>query len=151
VKFTLSILILILFTKIGSAQNSNKPYIYDSTVSDGEIIILEYPNTKINLRQFSESIDPSENHTGAHKAVFTFQEVGDIVNRTFILTFDKPVNSCEFKCPNETSRITTTFNGDKTQYKFVVSLIKANEFSFVIHSEEKIFTKIKEVSKYIEP
>lgn len=148
---TLSIIIFILLGKTVIAQTSNAPYIYDSTNTIGHIKLIEYPNNKVFFHKYEQNIDQSENHKDDYYTIFTFQEMGTITNRTIILAFDKPVNTCELKCPNGILHATSTRNNNNTEYKFVISQIKADEFSFVMYSKEKIFTKIYELNKYIEP
>lgn len=146
---TLFMFLLVLFANTVIAQKKNGPYIYDSTVNGGHIQIMEYPDVNIRLRQFRPSVDSSENHKGDYVTEFLFQVTGNIINRTFILRFDKPINACELKCPDGVSQVTCTSNKEKTKYKFVVNKISAKEFSFVAFSKEGVYTKINEVSRYI--
>jgi hypothetical protein len=145
----LLLLLMILFASTVIAQKKNVPYIYDSTMGGAHVQIMEYPNAKIYLHGYDSSIDSSENHRGDHMLTFFFQEFGNIVNRTFILRFDKPVDACELSCPDGTSQVTSTFNKEKTQYKFVVNKISATKFSLVIYSKEKPVMKFNELSKFI--
>lgn len=143
---TLSALFLLftLFSKVVIAQSRNNIYIYDSTVSGGHIKLIEYPNTRVDLKEFSETIDSSADHHGDYLTTFAFRETGDILNRTITVSFDKPVCSCELKYSNGVSNVAATHNREKTQYHFVISYIKSDEFSFVIYGKEKFFTKIYE-------
>jgi hypothetical protein len=143
----LIILSLILFTKNAIAQPTNAVYLYDGTGDSWHISIVDYPGTKISFNEYSERIDTSENHRGAHVTMFTFQVSGVIRNRAITLKFDKPVNSCELRCPNGIFHATN--NKENTEYKFFINQIKAKEFSFVMYSKEPIFTRIDEANRHV--
>ena len=146
---TLYILILVLFSKNAIAQSKNSLYIYDSSSPIGHIRLIEYPDIKVVFNEYKYYVDSAENHKGDYLTIFTFQQFGTVVNRVIILTFDKPVKSCELKCPHGVSHIITTFNKEKTEYKFIINELKTNKFSFITYSKEEVYTKIDEVSKYI--
>lgn len=142
---TFSLLFLILFSLNGISQvPKNAAYIYSSTLAIGKIEIVERPKAKIFFREYARSTDTSENHKGDYKTIFTFREIGIISDKTIILKFDNPIDSCEFKCLTGTSRVNYSLNKQKTECKFVIGQIKADGFSFVIYSKEKIYTNIED-------
>lgn len=146
-----SLIILLFICKNVTAQRNGSPYIYDSTLDIGHIKLVEYPNSKLFFREYMQSIDTSEKHKNEYLSTIKFKVTGALVNRIFTLTFDHPVNFCELKCQNNVSQVTTIANKDKTVYKFAIKELKTAEFSFIIFSKEKVYTKISEVSKYITP
>lgn len=146
-----SVLLFIFLCGSAIAQRNRNPYIYDSTLQIGHIKLVEYPNSKLFFQSYISGIDTSENHKDDYSATIKFTVIGALVNRTIILTFNRPVDDCELICANGLSHTTIIHNNDKTEYKFIINRVTAKELSFAIFSKNKIHVKIHERSKYITP
>jgi len=143
-----SLIIFVFVCKIAVAQNKNEVYIYSSTLSSGQIKLLEYPNSKINVHESMQGSDTSERHTRECLTKVGFTQEGVLLDRTFILTFDKPINSFEFSRP-KSSLVTIIPEKNKMEYRIWINKLDTTDFSFIIYSNECIHFKFYEVSKKI--